>query len=310
MSAETSPPLSLAQGRLCIVLAALLWSTSGMFTKLLTQDTFLGLNQPDLQSLAVGDYCLPVQIAFYRPLFASMVLALTLRRQDFSCHRLMLVGAGCFAAMNATFLTAVALGTAANAILLQYTAPLWVYLAGTWWLGEKPDRRSTISLVAGLCGIGVIVGGGYNAAELPILGGALASGLAFAGVILCLRALRQLSPRWLTLWNHLGSALVVLPLVLPLPPPSWPQLGVQILFGVLQMGLPYWLLARGLRVVSAQEAGAITLLEPILMPVWAYLVSPATEAPQAATFVGGAIILAALAYRYWPGPAPVTSGRS
>lgn len=272
-----------------------------MFTKLLTQDTAFGLNQPPIESLVMKEYLLPVQIAFYRPLFASLVLALTLRRQDVGFHWLMLVGVGCFAAMNATFLTAVALGTAANAVLLQYTAPLWVYLAGIWWLGDKPDGRSSKSLFAGMCGVGIIVGGGFNANELPILSVALASGVAFAGVILCLRSLRQQSPRWLTLWNHLGSALVMLPLVLPLTPPSWPQLGVLLLFGVLQMGLPYWLLARGLRVVSAPEAGAITLLEPVLMPIWAYLVSPATETPQLPTLLGGAIILAALAYRYWPG---------
>jgi drug/metabolite transporter, DME family len=52
--------------------------------------------------------------------------------------------------------------------------------------------------------------------------------------------------------------------------------------------------------VSAQEAGTLTLLEPLLNPLWAYLVSPATEVPHPLTFVGGAIILGALAWRYWP----------
>jgi drug/metabolite transporter (DMT)-like permease len=64
------------------------------------------------------------------------------------------------------------------------------------------------------------------------------------------------------------------------------------------MGLPYWLVARGLRVVSPQEAGMITLLEPLLNPLWAYLV--AREIPKFPTFIGGALILGALAWRYWP----------
>jgi drug/metabolite transporter (DMT)-like permease len=64
------------------------------------------------------------------------------------------------------------------------------------------------------------------------------------------------------------------------------------------MGLPYWLMSRGLRSVSPQEAGAITLLEPILNPVWAYLV--ANEEPPLATVFGGLFILGALAWRYWP----------
>jgi drug/metabolite transporter, DME family len=58
--------------------------------------------------------------------------------------------------------------------------------------------------------------------------------------------------------------------------------------------------ARGLRVVSPQEAGAITLLEPLLNPVWAYLVSPLTEKPLLTTYMGGALILGALVWRYWP----------
>ena len=71
------------------------------------------------------------------------------------------------------------------------------------------------------------------------------------------------------------------------------------LFGGLQMGLPYFLIARGLRSVSAQEAGMICLLEPILNPFWASLVST-QEIPSNATFLGGALILGALAWRYWP----------
>ena len=82
--------------------------------------------------------------------------------------------------------------------------------------------------------------------------------------------------------------------------PSPAQIAFLIFFGGVQMALPYWLVARGLRVVSPQEAGTITLLEPLLNPVWAYLVSPETEAPSAFTWLGGALILGALAWRYSP----------
>jgi drug/metabolite transporter (DMT)-like permease len=66
------------------------------------------------------------------------------------------------------------------------------------------------------------------------------------------------------------------------------------------MSLPYWLVARGLRRVSPQEAGTLTLIEPLLNPVWAYLVSPRTESPNGYTLAGGAFILGALLWRYWP----------
>ena len=64
-----------------------------------------------------------------------------------------------FAVMNALFVSAMALGKAANAILLQYTAPMWMYLASVWCLGEPADRRSSVTLAIGLAGIGLIIYG-------------------------------------------------------------------------------------------------------------------------------------------------------
>jgi drug/metabolite transporter, DME family len=287
---SASPPLSIAQGRLCIALAALFWSTSGGFSKVLTRDTTLGLNSPEVPGLVM---------AFYRVLFAGLVLLPTLRRRDLSFRPLMIGMVICFAVMNGLFVSALALGTAANAIFLQYTAPMWLYLASVRWLGEPADRRSSVAVAVGSVGIAVIVLSGGRT-DLPVIAIALGSGLTYAGVILFLRVLREASPRWLTVLNHLGGAVVLLPVLwyLALPAPSPAQLGVLFLFGAVQMGLPYWLVARGLRVVSPQEAGTITLLEPILNPVWAYLV--AGEIPAGATWVGGAFILGALAWRYWP----------
>ena len=68
--------------------------------------------------------------------------------------------------------------------------------------------------------------------------------------------------------SDLGSAAVLLPWVVRLPAPTWPQLAFLALFGAVQMGLPYLLMARGLRHVSPQQAGTLTLLEPVLNPLW------------------------------------------
>jgi drug/metabolite transporter (DMT)-like permease len=196
--------------------------------------------------------------------------------------------------------SALTLGTAANAIWLQYTAPMWMYLASVWWLGEPADRRSSGALAFGLCGVAVIVWGGWQEEQLAVVAIALGSGLAYAGVMVCLRLLRDLSPRWLTVLNHLCAALVLVPFVWHSAVPTRPQLGVLLLYGAVQMAIPYWLVARGLRAVSPQEAGIITLLEPLLNPIWAYFVSPQTETPSPYTLAGGTLILGALAWRYWP----------
>jgi drug/metabolite transporter (DMT)-like permease len=291
-----SKSITLAQGRVLIVVAAVLWSLSGAFTKVLTHESEWNVGPAKLHGL---------QIAFYRALFAGLSLVPVLRPRDFSFRRMMVVMVICFAMMNALFVSAMALGKAANAILLQYTAPMWMYLASIWWLGEKPDRRSSIALVVGLLGIATIIWGAWGGPEesqFLAVAIALGSGVCYAGVVLCLRVLRGASAPWMTVLNHLCAAFVLIPILwyLSRPAPSLSQLCVLFFFGAIQMALPYWLMARGMRVVSPQEAGTITLLEPLLNPIWAYLVAPAKEVPSAYTFVGGGFILGALAWRYWP----------
>jgi drug/metabolite transporter (DMT)-like permease len=173
-----------------------------------------------------------------------------------------------------------------------------MFLASVWLLGERADLRSLAAFAVGLVGIGVIVVGGWHEAQLFVVGIGLGSGLAYAGVVICLRVLRDASPRWLTVLNHLVSALVLIPFVyaLPLPPPG--QMLVLFLYGGVQMAVPYTLMARGLRSVSPQEAGTLSLLEALLNPVWTYLISG--EEPSLFTLFGGASILAALVWRYWP----------
>jgi len=285
--------LTPTQGRWLIALAAVLWSLSGAFTKLLTRPTVLGLHEPQLPVLF---------IAFCRVFFAGVALLPTVRPRQVSFRPLMLAMVVTFAAMNALFVTAMAQGTAANAILLQYTAPMWMYLASVWWLGESADRRSTVTLFLGVFGVLVIVWGGRHEAQLFVVVLGLGSGVTYAGVVVFLRLLRDTSPGWLTVLNHLGGAIALLPALwyLGLPQPHLEQVAFLAFFGAVQMGLPYWLMARGLRVVSPQEAGVITLLEPLLNPVWAYLVAPETETPSSFTFLGGALILSGLAWRYWP----------
>src|SRR4051812_21500959 len=145
---DPSAPLSPSRGRLLIVVAALLWSLSGAFVKVLTRDTAFGLGDPPVPGL---------QIAFYRALFAGLALVPTLRRRDLTFRPAMGLMALSFAAMNALFVSALAAGTAADAILLQYTGPMWMYLACVWLLGEPADRRSSTALAVGLVGIAVIL---------------------------------------------------------------------------------------------------------------------------------------------------------
>ncbi len=174
----SAPLPSLGQARLSILLAALLWSTSGAFTKVLRENTGLGLNEPIISPLA---------IAFWRVLFAGVVFLPLVRRRELSFRPALWLTSLAFAVMNALFVSAMALGSAANAILLQYTAPMWMYLISVWVLREPADRRGAVALVIGLAGIAVIVWGGWAGDRLPVVAIALGSGMAYAGVMIGLR---------------------------------------------------------------------------------------------------------------------------
>ncbi len=283
------------KGRALIVCAAVLWSTSGFFAK----------------APLFADWSGPV-LAFWRATFASVLLVPNVRRPRWSWGLIPMVAA--FAAMNYTYLSAMAMSEASLAIWLQNTAPAWVLLFGVLWLRE-PVRRSdwVLFLMAGL-GVGIILRYELRGAELQGVLFGLAAGVAYAAIVLMLRRLRDLESFWLIALNHVGTAIVLAPLALTSS--HWPS-GIQWLylaaFGMLQMALPYVLFARGLQAIPGHEAAAIALLEPLLVPVWVFLAwrhHPTYQPPAAWTLVGGACILLGLAYRVWSIRSQVAATRS
>jgi len=286
-----SPTAQATRARLVIVLAALLWSTSGAFTNVLREPTVLGLHEPALH---------PLQIATGRVLFAGLALVPLLRWRDVSFSPLLAGTAISFALMNASFITAMALGTAASAILLQNTAPLWLYLAARFGLGGTAGQRGAIAMGIGMLGIACIVYGGWQEGQLAIVALGLFSGFTYALILLGLRLQRDASAVWLTVVNHLFAALALLPFVWSMGLPTSGQIAWLFVFGACQLGLPYLLMARSLKHVSPQEASLLTLLEPLLNPLWAYLIAPQKETPTVYLLLGGSCILLALVYRYWP----------
>src|SRR5439155_15982092 len=123
----------------------------------------------------------------------------------------------------------------------------------------------------------------------------------YAVVVVFLRVLRDHSSAWLVALNLLGSAVALGLFVLLddgpagfvnwVTAPSVKQLAVLAAFGAFQMALPYWLFTRGLRTVSPQEAAIITLIEPLLNPAWAFLITPEKDTPNVWMLSGGGLIL-------------------
>lgn len=277
---------SLAAARLLVLAAATLWSTSGFFVK-----------APYLK-----DWPGP-PIAFWRAAFACVVLWPMVRRPQWSWKLLPMMTT--FALMNYTYLTAMTKGSAANAIWLQCTAPVWVLLIGVLIFHEPAVWRDWLLVAFAAAGVGVILYFESRGAAVDAVLWGLASGIFYAGVVLSLRQLRTMESPWLAAMNHLATAIVLAPFALnrlwtseaaaPLPSGvQWPLLAG---LGIFQMGLPYVLFACGLRSIPGHEATGIALLEPLLVPVWVYLAWG--DQPAWWTLVGGGLILAGLAIRYW-----------
>jgi drug/metabolite transporter (DMT)-like permease len=119
----------------------------------------------------------------------------------------------------------------------------------------------------------------------------------YAGVVLSLRNLRAHDPVWLAALNHLVTAIFLAPFAWAESRfPSGIQWFLLAGLGIVQMGLPYVLFARGLKRIAGHEATSIALVEPLLNPMWVYLAWG--EQPAAWTFAGGALILVGLAIRF------------
>jgi drug/metabolite transporter (DMT)-like permease len=207
-----------------------------------------------------------------------------------------------YAVMNYTFLNALTLTNEANAIWLQHTAPVWVFLVGVLVFREEVHPRDWWLLTCCVAGVGVILSCEVRGQSLTGVVYGLLGGLTYAGVVLSLRHLRHEDGAWLVMLNNLVTAVLFVPFVCYWN--LWPtaeQTLYLAAFGMFQMGLPYLLFAHGVRRIAGHEASGIVLLEPILVPVWVFVAwghLSSYQSPRWWTMVGGGLILCGLLLRY------------
>jgi len=290
----TSPDGSAAvvRARLLVLGAAVLWSTSGLFLK-----------SPAIEGIEPLAARGPL-VACWRTLFAALAVApfVRWRRVRWRWELLPLIAS--FAAMNLLFVTAMTRADAGNVIFLQYTAPLWVCLGGWFLLRESTGRAGLGTLALGMAGIAVIGWGARGDAQLDGALLALGAGVAYVGVIIALRALHGEDAAWLVFICFAMSWLVTLPWAQhqdrALVGDEWLWVGA---LGALQMAAAYGLFALGVRHLTAPEASLITLVEPVLNPLWVWLAWGV--AVQGYTVAGGTLIVLGLVLRYGREARPV-----
>ncbi len=280
------------KARLLLLAAALLFSTGGAAIK--------------------GTVLNSWQVAGARSLVAAIATLVVFAgaRRNWTLRSTLVAIA--YAATLILFVSSTKLTTAANAILLQGCAPLFVMVIGPVFLKEPLRRSQLLFMGAVACGMMLFFTGHETArttAPNPLLGNVLGamSAVTWAITITGLRALGRDRSRAkgdteamaTVASGNLIAALIALPLAFPLPAAAGARdVGILLWLGLFQVTLAYVCLTRGIRTVPAFEATTLLLLEPALNPVWVWLIHG--ERPAAQSLAGGLIIVVAtLANAWW-----------
>lgn len=260
-------------GMLAVALCAICWSTGGLFIKFVTAN--------------------PLVIAGGRSFLALLVL-LVFRGMPRFTGSLVQIGAGVLNAITMIlFITANKLTTSANSILLQYAAPVYVAILAVIFLREKLRPRDLVALIAVL--VGVILFFLEQVSPGNLWGNIFAalSGLTFAGFFILMRMQKEGSTVESFMISHIITVLVSVPFWFWNGFDFTLQNSVALcLLGFVQIGVASLLFSFGIKHVPAINAALIATLEPILNPVWVFLVTG--ELPTPLALAGGAVIVVAV----------------
>ena len=273
---------------LMVLGAALLWSTGGLFIK---------WNDLSAFELSCG-----------RSLFAAATVMLLTRREGFGVNLLTGVASVLYAALLLLFVVATKLTTAANAIFLQYTAPVYILLLEPLFFKEKYRAQDFLTVAFCVGGMSLFFVGQLRPDDVKGNLAALASGLCFAFFFLLLRhrRAREVNRASAVIYGSWLLALVTFAALFAFPEQTRGgaeltarNFTVMAYLGVFQIGLAYTLLTAGVaRGVKSLDAGIIGYIEPVLNPIWVFLVLG--ERPSQWALLGGAIIIAAVvAHTLW-----------
>jgi len=257
-----------------LIITSILWSIGGLFIKLIDWN--------------------PLAIAGARSGIAALVMICYLRKPILALNRNKLLGALCYASLLILFVTANKLTTSANAILLQFTAPVWAALFSWYFLKEKIRISDWATIIAVMLGMTFFfvgdLDGGSTAGNLI----AILSGIAMAGMVIFLKLQDSSSSVEMTLLGNIITFIIALPFFFGTVPNLRGILSLLVL-GIFQLGISYILYVTAVKYVSSLEAVLIPIIEPLLNPVWVLLV--AGESPGGFSLVGGVIVIGSIILR-------------
>ena len=264
-----------SKGVLAVVLTALLWSSGGLLIKLISLNS--------------------MQLSFFRCLIAAIVFAVIFRKKVLKVNKLAILNALFYATVLTLFVIATKTTTAANAIFLQSTAPIYVLIFEpiinkTRW---EPINIITIAV----CFIGMILFflGELSPGHLEGNIVALLAGIAFAAFFLGMRKNDKEYQQSAIFYGNIIVAVICIPFILELETISFNDLWMVSFLGVFQIAAAYAIFTYGIKRILAVEASIISMLEPVLNPVWVFL--GYGEVPTTFAIIGGLIIISAISLR-------------
>jgi drug/metabolite transporter, DME family len=275
------------KGIIAVLIAAILWSTGGMFIKLISWDA--------------------LQLSGLRSLFAALVFFALYRKDVLYLNGFTLINALFYAAVLISFVMATKLTTAANAIFLQYTAPIYVLFLEPL-INKTPFLKINVYTII-LCFAGMIL---FFVGELQpghMTGNliALFSGLTFAGFLLGMRKNKPEYQLNSIFYGNIIIFLICIPSISGITDITISNIWMTAFLGIFQIGLAYAVFSYGLRRVYAIEASLLSMIEPVLNPVWVLL--SYGEVPSFFAIIGGIIIISAISLRALILESPVMKGR-
>jgi len=261
---------------LFVFAAAFLWSTGGLFIK---WTTLSGL-----------------ELSCWRSFFAILTVAFFTRHEGFGINRLTAVASFLYAVLLILFVLATKTTTAANAIFLQYTAPVYLLILEPIIYKEKFRSRDLFTVLVCVGGMALFFVGQLRPQDVTGNLLALASGFCFALYFLSLRhpRAREVNRASSVIYGNTLAVLMTLPWGLSVVNTiTGPDLLAAAYLGVIQLGIAYTLFTYGMaHGVRSLDAGIICYIEPVLNPVWVFLVLG--EKPSSWALLGGLIIIAAV----------------
>ncbi len=259
----------------CLLFIAVLWSLNGLFIKMVDWH--------------------PLAISSTRSAVAAVTLLLYYRRLHLTWSFAQVGGAVAYAGAMITFVVATKLTTSANAILLQYTAPVFIALLSYWFLKERVTKFDWAITAVVMGGMVLFFLDELTAGSL--LGNLLAilSGVTFACFNLFMRKQKEGSPVETVILGSILTALIGVPFFftsgLPVGVYSWPAMSIMGVF----MALSFIIYSNVIKQVRAIEAILVLIIEPMLNPLWVFLILG--ERPGAWALLGGSIIVGSIVLR-------------